>query len=84
MSRAALNRVRNFSKRHDDFAREVYFGCKNDVDVIWHDERHVQSIASAVVMSTAIQHNLLRAQSGRIHRCLLTKVMKCGLASRCR
>ena len=40
MSRAALNRVRNFSKRHD--------------------ERDVQPIASAVVMSTAIQHNVPR------------------------
>ena len=60
MSRAALNRVRNFSKRHDDFAREVYFGRQDDVDVIWHDERDVQPIASAVVMSTAIQHNVPR------------------------
>ena len=60
MSRAALNRVRNFSKRHDDFAREVYFRRKDDVDVIWHDERDVQPIASAVVMSTAIQHNVPR------------------------
>jgi hypothetical protein len=28
--------------------------------VIWHDERDVQPIASAVVMSTAIQHNVPR------------------------
>jgi hypothetical protein len=60
MRRCSLNRLRDLRQRHNKAALFINQRRENQVDVIRHYHCHMQLISAAMIMSTAIQHNIPR------------------------